>query len=127
MPSSKCCLVGECGRCGVSAEAGGSIHFERKGTLAHIPIDTRARLAYTRGMAKTLAPVSERALIGRINRRLDRDNKKLFKSRPGSRLEANVGRFYVVDVWRNTVVDTHVDLESYGRELGVLAEWEQLE
>jgi hypothetical protein len=78
-------------------------------------------------MAKTLAPVSERALIGRINRRLDRDNKKLFKSRPGSRLEANVGRFYVVDVWRNTVVDTHVDLESYGRELGVLAEWEQLE
>ncbi|MEJ5370230.1 MAG: hypothetical protein WHT08_18110 [Bryobacteraceae bacterium] len=78
-------------------------------------------------MAKTLAPVSERALIGRINRRLDRDNKKLFKSRPGSRLEANVGRFYVVDVWRNTVVDTHVDLESYGRELGVLAEWEKLE
>jgi len=78
-------------------------------------------------MAKTLAPVSERALIGRINRRLGRDYKKLFKSRPGSRLEANVGRFYVVDVWRNTVVDTHVDLESYGRELGVLAEWEQLE
>jgi len=78
-------------------------------------------------MAKTLAPVSERALIGRINRRLDRDYKKLYKSRPGSRLEANVGRFYVVDVWRNTVVDTHVDLESYGRELGVLAEWEQLE
>jgi hypothetical protein len=78
-------------------------------------------------MAKTLAPVSERALIGRINRRLGRDYKKLFKSRPGSRLEANVGRFYVVDVWRNTVVDTHVDLKSYGRELGVLAEWEQLE
>jgi hypothetical protein len=38
----------------------------------------------------------------------------------------DLGDHYVVDVNRNVVVGTHVDVEAYARELGVLAKWEIL-
>ena len=36
------------------------------------------------------------------------------------------GRFYVVNVERNLLVRSHVDLEGYGRKLGVLQDWEEV-
>jgi hypothetical protein len=37
-----------------------------------------------------------------------------------------LGRYYIVDLYHNLVVDTYVDIEQLGREIGVLAEWESL-
>jgi hypothetical protein len=67
--------------------------------------------------------VTRRALIDRINRKLSRDGEVLRKLRGEIGL-TEFGRHYVVD-GRNLIVDRFVDPESYGRELGVLAEWEQ--
>ncbi|MFA5412891.1 MAG: hypothetical protein WC350_06110 [Candidatus Micrarchaeia archaeon] len=73
--------------------------------------------------------VSERALIARINRKLqsEGERKKLHKTRDkGSSLD-NLGRFHVVDEYSNYVVDHHInDLEAFGRDMQVLAEWEKL-
>ena len=67
--------------------------------------------------------ISTRALERRINRKLSRLPwpEKLERSRPDSRLRQNVGEYFTVDVYRNAIVLTDVDLESIGRELGVLA------
>jgi hypothetical protein len=65
--------------------------------------------------------ITECALIQRINRKLKPDWKQLRTARIGGRLESNVGRYYVLDIYRNTVVETHVDPEYLGRELAVLA------
>jgi hypothetical protein len=75
------------------------------------------------GMAKEKVPVSRRALIQRINRRLAKDDQRLCVSR-GSSLPSD---YHVVDTHRNAVV-THVQsLEAYGRETKALADWERLE
>jgi hypothetical protein len=73
----------------------------------------------------TKVPVTTRALIQRINRRLAREDEQLRASR-GWRLESNVGRYYVLDLTRNVVTRIHVDIEALGRKLTVLRAWERL-
>jgi hypothetical protein len=70
-------------------------------------------------------PVSVRALYQRLNRKLAGKGLVLKASR-GGRARTEVGSFYVIDTERNTVVVHHVNLEAYGRELGVLAQWERV-
>jgi hypothetical protein len=78
-------------------------------------------------------PVSEQALVKRINRRLAQKwkedagfpSKRLCISRPNSRLENNMGRYFAVD-HTNTVQLSHLNLEEFGRELKCLAPWEEL-
>jgi len=67
--------------------------------------------------------VSRRALIQRINRRLDARQEKLCVTR-GQRMRMDVGDYYVVDYNRNFVVASHVDLEEWGRELDALKGYE---
>ena len=71
---------------------------------------------------KTLSP---KALIGRINRRLAHEHEALRTSR-GTRAEQELGRHYVLDLDRNAILARDIDLESYGRELGVLSEGVQV-
>ena len=71
-------------------------------------------------------PVSERALIGRINRRL-RHEGRLLRTARGQAVVSSVGRFYVIDINRNWIVWQNIDLEALGRELGVLQPWERME
>ncbi len=73
----------------------------------------------------TTVPISERALIARINRKLKPEGEKL-KTLRGERWFSDLGRYYTVDENRNAVRDTHVNLEDWGRELGVLKAWERL-
>jgi hypothetical protein len=74
----------------------------------------------------TKVPITERALIQRINRKLQQENYGVMKiAREGSRAEQNLGRYYVVND-RNTVIDWHLKLEEYGRDWGVLAPYEKL-
>ena len=69
--------------------------------------------------------MSERALIGRINRTLNHDEQVLRKSR-GARAQFDLGDYYIVN-WRiNGIVEDHVDLEDLGRELIVLEPYEKL-
>ena len=69
-------------------------------------------------------PVTMRALIQRINRKLA-PNQKLKKCRhPSLETTTRPGEFYVVDMRRNFVIDLDADPEKMGRELGVLEPWE---
>jgi hypothetical protein len=70
-------------------------------------------------------PVSTRALYQRINRELAKEGMVL-KAARGERARSEVGDYFVLDTGHNTVVVRHVDLEKYGRELGVLAAWERV-
>lgn len=77
-------------------------------------------------MGKERVPVSARALIQRINRKLASQNERLLASREGSRSFQDLGRFYVVDTRVNGVVEKDVDLETRARKLDALAAWERL-
>jgi hypothetical protein len=67
-------------------------------------------------------PVSRRALIQRVNRALRKLGKAL-KGRPG---RGTPGRYYLLDLKRNTVTGQDVDPEALARDLGVLAEYEEV-
>lgn len=69
--------------------------------------------------------VSERAVIQRINRKLRPDLQMLRKAR-GVRAVYDVGQFCVVDLRRNLVLHTHVDVEDLAHELEVLKPWEEV-
>jgi hypothetical protein len=62
-------------------------------------------------------PVTARAVIQRVNRRLRRDHRMLRVKRGG--------RAYVIDQ-RNGIVRSNIDIEGFARELGVLRDWEAL-
>jgi hypothetical protein len=69
-------------------------------------------------------PVSKRAVLARVNRRLRMNGELLKRSR--GRYAADIGDYYVLDVGRNFIVRKHVDLESLAREIDALADYEQL-
>lgn len=70
-------------------------------------------------------PVTERALIQRINRRIHDDDLIVKKSR-SARMVQDCGEYYVLD-WRlNGVILTEIDLEDYAREVGALQPFEEL-
>jgi hypothetical protein len=82
-------------------------------------------------MAQQKVGVSERALLQRINRKLKPENEtvkaaRMYNANGVSYENSNLGRFYSIDLERNHIIDHHIDLEAYGRELGVLAAWEEL-
>lgn len=68
-----------------------------------------------------MGTLSNGALILRINRRLAKDDQAVRKCRETSRDHNELGDYYVVNTSMNVIVAKQVDLEEYGRELGVLA------
>lgn len=68
-------------------------------------------------------PVTERALIQRINRVLAKDDKVLKASRNS---DPSTGRYFIIDVNINGITATNCDLEALGRELEVLKPFEEL-
>jgi hypothetical protein len=68
--------------------------------------------------------VTESALVKRLNRKLDGDFLSVRKSR--ERNQHDLGTFYLLDTYRNNVVDIFVDLEELGREYKVLHELEEI-
>jgi hypothetical protein len=69
-------------------------------------------------------PVSRRAVLQRINNRLAKDGEIVKKAR--ARVETTVGEYFRLDVQRNYIVETHVDIEELGKELGALHPFEAL-
>lgn len=85
------------------------------------------------GMAEQMALISEGALVRRVNRRLKAENHQMKRTRgfwAGNHVhhyeDSNLGRFYVVDLMRNFVVDSFIDLEKYARDLGVMTKDEKV-
>ena len=72
----------------------------------------------------TKIPVSTRALIARINRKLAHDNEKLCRSR-SVQTQVSVGEYFIIDAMRNIIMHQHVGLESLGKELGVFKPYER--
>jgi len=70
-------------------------------------------------------PVSEQALMRRINRVLAKENRVLRKPR-GKQWWKDLGDYYVVDSSSNYLLKGHVDIEEFGRELEVLSLFEVL-
>jgi hypothetical protein len=62
---------------------------------------------------------SEQSLIGKINRKLKKDSEQLHKSRIGSRLNFEVGDYYVIDHYHNFIAQKDVDLNELAEELGI--------
>ena len=75
---------------------------------------------------KNKVPVTQRALIQRINRALEKEGQ-ILKTTRGNKWRSSLGDYYVVDLNRNTMISTHVDLEELGREIKVLAPYESME
>lgn len=73
-----------------------------------------------------MAFVSERALIGRVNRKLLAQGEILRQCSEKSRWFHDLGRYYIVCIHRNAVDDRHIDLEAFARELGALGPAEVL-
>jgi hypothetical protein len=71
-------------------------------------------------------PVTMRALLQRLNRKLASQGELLKKAR-SARASAEVGDYYVIHVNKNVLMRKHVDPETLGRKLGVLQSWESVE
>jgi hypothetical protein len=69
--------------------------------------------------------VTKGTLVQRLNRRLRRDDMRVRATR-GWRANLDLGRYYIVNPRRNWIVATNIDLESCGREYGVLESHETL-
>ena len=74
---------------------------------------------------KQTVPVTERALLQRVNRALPNEGKQLQKAR-GITARLELGDYYTVNVQRNFVVQKDVDLEELGRRLNALRPYESL-
>lgn len=83
-------------------------------------------------MDKKKVPVSRRALVQRINRKLlanaggDLASAEQVRKTRGYRARQKIGDYYVLDMRGNFIGAMKIDLENVGRELGVLAAWERL-
>ncbi len=71
-------------------------------------------------------PVSERALLARINRQLVGRGQSLRRCRRDSLSRNTLGRHYLLDFRSNRVVEANLDLESWARSAGLLRSHEVL-
>jgi len=81
------------------------------------------------GKQQGQVPVTMRAIVQRINRKLAADGYRRLKQsrgRPWKYLDCNVGKWFLVDGSRNHVERTNVDAEKFAKELGVLKPWEKV-
>jgi hypothetical protein len=75
------------------------------------------------------APVTERALIQRCNRRLADQEQTLCKWRSAGNEQGQdwqAGDLYLVSLRANTIENFNVDLAALAREIDCLREWEEL-
>ncbi len=79
---------------------------------------------------KQTVPVSERALLQRLNRKLKADGLVVKKPRGRLASPAGLGDYYVLDLERNAIAEknlTLADLEDMARKREALEPYESLE
>lgn len=67
-----------------------------------------------------MSAVTERALLGRINRKIAPEYQRVCKTRSTSSGYDYLGKYVLIDSYSNSVRDTHIDLAEYAKELGVI-------
>jgi hypothetical protein len=85
--------------------------------------------AMAKSKAKVKVPVSERAVLQRVNRKLAPQYEALRKWRSAGYQSGEnwePGDIYHVDYSRNAMLEVKIDLESFARKLGVIADWETI-
>ncbi|HLG95526.1 MAG TPA: hypothetical protein VKX49_04355 [Bryobacteraceae bacterium] len=70
-------------------------------------------------MAARKIPITERALLQRTNRVLNKKGERLYAKK-------GTGRYYTVHAARGVVTRPDVSIEELGREIGTLRDWEEL-
>jgi hypothetical protein len=65
--------------------------------------------------------VKRRALIGRVERALAKQDRELHADRSSNQVS-----LYVTDTKKQTFVETDVDIEALARKIGVMKPWERL-
>lgn len=68
----------------------------------------------------TTHPITESALVRRINRKLAPAWQRVCKLSERHRGYGSLGRYHMMDTFQNTVIDTHLDLDHLGQQLGVI-------
>jgi hypothetical protein len=63
--------------------------------------------------------VTAKALIARVNRKLAKRGQALRKT-GSNRWQGDLGAFYVIDTWSNTIAYTNTDPATEAKELGCL-------
>lgn len=71
-------------------------------------------------------PITKRALVQRINRKLLKEKDEVLKASRGGKWHHAVGDYYIVDANEDVVVAHHQDLQELARELKVLKAYERL-
>jgi hypothetical protein len=76
----------------------------------------------------TKVPITERALLQRVNRALADDGKVVNRPRGKPRADGpgDLGAFFIVDLKKKAVVEKNVDLVKLAKKLEVLRDYEQL-
>jgi hypothetical protein len=74
-------------------------------------------------MSREQISVSKTTLHKRINQKLKKDHQVFCTSRTLDE-QRKYGKYYTFDMSSNLSVGANLDMEAYGRELGVLAGWE---
>jgi hypothetical protein len=72
----------------------------------------------------TKVPLTARAVLQRINRKLGEQQRQLRAAQGKER--DSLGDYYVVDLKNERVRDHDVDLEALARRMGCMREWEEL-
>ncbi len=71
-------------------------------------------------------PVSERAILARINRKLAKSEQVVKKCRTDSRWYGECGNYYAIDLRTNCIQAKHIDLEDWAKELDVIEPFEEV-
>jgi hypothetical protein len=83
-------------------------------------------MSKTKTKAAQKIAVSERALIGRINRKL-RDDDEVLKTSRSEAARREYGPYYILNTRMNIIPGyARIDLEELARELECLQPWEEL-
>ena len=72
---------------------------------------------------KPKVQITVRAAVQRINRALKADLQSLKKARTEQAV-LDCGLYYVIDHRKNYIVHHDVDLDTFGKQLGVIEPWE---
>ncbi|MDO3620226.1 hypothetical protein Q3O98_03850 [Ralstonia pseudosolanacearum] len=76
--------------------------------------------------APARVPVSERAVLQRLNRALAKEGVTIRVCKETSRWFHGNGRYYAVDLNRNLITAQHVNIELWARDEGVLKPFEAM-
>lgn len=77
-------------------------------------------------MNQSTFAVTERALLGRLNRKLAHDDLRVKTCRWDARGYHDLGRHYIINTRWNAIDTKDIDVEAWGRELGCLSDFEVL-